>query len=115
MIRLIALDLDGTLLNTKDRVGEADARAVQRARESGVIVVLCTSRWYGIARSTAETLGLRAPLICHNGALVRTPGDTPDLVYLPLGLETAREAAAFIDQHPSSAFLTVGDTTYLRP
>ena len=115
MIRLIALDLDGTLLNTKDQVSEGNARAVQRAREKGAVVVLCTSRWYSIARTTAEALGLRAPLICHNGALVRSTDGTPDLVYLPLDLQTAREVAAFADERPSTTFLTVGQTTYLRP
>ena len=115
MIRLVALDLDGTLLSSRDQVSEANARAVQRAREGGVVVVLCTSRWYGIARGTAEALGLRAPLICHNGALVRSPDSAPDLVYLPLDPSAAREVTAFIDQHPSTAFLTVGETTYIRP
>ena len=115
MIRLIALDLDGTLLNTRDRVSEADARAVRRAREMGAVVVLCTSRWYGIARGTAEALGLQAPLICHNGALVRSPDSTADLVYLPLDPNAAREVAAFIDSQSSTTFLTVGETTYIRP
>src|SRR3990172_7397919 len=115
MIRLIALDLDGTLLNTKDQVSEGNARAVQRAREKGAVVVLCTSRWYSIARTTAEALGLRAPPICHNGAPVRSPDAPRDVVPLPLDLQTAREVAAFADERPSTTFLTVGQTTYLRP
>ncbi len=115
MFRLIALDLDGTLHDSRDRVSEANARAVQRARDQGVVVVLCTSRWYAIARGTAEALGLRAPLICHNGALVRRPDGSLDLVRLPLDLPVAREVAAFIDRQASTAVLTVGETTYLRP
>lgn len=42
--KLLALDLDGTLLNEKNQVSPRDAQAVRRAQERGVRIVLCTGR-----------------------------------------------------------------------
>jgi len=100
MIRLVALDMDGTLLNTHDGLSEANARAVRRVRDRGVEVVLCTSRWFSLAVGTAHELGLNAPLICHNGALVRTPDADSDLLHLRIDPQAAREVAAFMDGRP---------------
>ena len=58
MIRLIALDLDGTLIGPDWRVGEADSAAVAAARERGVTIVINTARWYGLALRTANYLEL---------------------------------------------------------
>jgi len=113
-IRLVALDLDGTLLSSRDGLSEANARAVRRVRDRGVVVVLCTSRWYSLAVGTARELGLRAPLICHNGALVRTLDGGPDLLHLRMDLEAAREVAAFMDGRPETSLVTVDDVSYLR-
>ena len=44
MIKLIALDLDGTLLNPDKKISEANKLAIHRAREAGVKIVLCTGR-----------------------------------------------------------------------
>ena len=114
MVRLVALDLDGTLLDSADRISEANARTVRRAVEKGVEVVLATSRWYSLARKTADALGLTAPLICHTGALIRDPTNGHDLRHLRLDMEAAREVAAYSDARRYRTFVTVDDLTYLR-
>jgi len=114
MIRLVALDLDGTLLNSQDGLSEANARAVRRVRERGVAVVLCTSRWFSLAIGTAEELGLQTPLICHNGALVRTLDAGSDLLHLRIDPQAAREVAAFMDGRSEMSLVTVDGVTYMR-
>ena len=114
MIRLIALDLDGTLLGADFRVSEADGKAVRLARERGVHIVLNTARWYGIAQRTAHRLELRTPLICHNGAHVREPDDGQELLHLRIPTEAAREIAAFCDGGGFETYTTVDGTTYMR-
>lgn len=114
MIRLIALDLDGTLLGPDWRVGAADSEAVAAARQRGVSIVLATSRWYGLARRTAERLELRAPLICHNGAHVRGPDEGTELLHLRIATEQAREIAAFCDDSEFETYTTVDGVTYVR-
>ena len=114
MIRLIALDLDGTLLGPDRQVTAADGEAVAAARERGVHIVLATSRWYGIAQRTARRLELPAPLICHNGAHIREPHDGPELLHLRIAPEVAREIAAFCDERGFETMTTVDGITYLR-
>ena len=114
MIELVALDLDGTLLNSRDGLSEASAQAVRRVRDRGVVVVLCTSRWFSLAVGTAEELGLRAPLICHNGAQVRELDADSDLLHLRMDPEAAREVAAFMDGRRETSLVTVDGVSYLR-
>jgi Cof subfamily protein (haloacid dehalogenase superfamily) len=114
MIRLIALDLDGTLLDSAFQVSPANLEAVQRARERGVEVVLSTSRWYGIAQRTARRLELRTPLICHNGAHIREPDDGAELLHLCIEREPAREIVAFCDELACETMTTIDGVTYMR-
>jgi len=113
-IRLVALDLDGTLLNSSDGVSEANARAIRRVRERGVVVVLCTSRWFSLAAHTAKELRLEAPLICQNGAQVRALDDHSDLLHLRMDLQAAREVAAFMDSRSETSLVCIDDVSYLR-
>lgn len=114
-IKLIALDLDGTLLNSAMKLSEANGEALRRALERGVQVVLATSRWFGLAKRTADRLGTGAPLICSNGALVRRPGDGRELLHLPLDREVARAVTALGDEQGWEMFTTIGEATYMRP
>lgn len=70
-IRLIALDLDGTLLDSRGEVSARNRRALAAAREKGVAVALVTGRRFRDARPLALELGLDVPVIAHNGALTK--------------------------------------------
>ncbi len=112
--KLIALDLDGTLLNSSLHLSDANAEALRQAMGRGVQVVIATSRWYGLAARTAERLGIETPLICSNGALVRRPNDGADLLHLPLDDGLAREVTAMGDDNQWEMFTTIGDATYMK-
>ena len=114
MIRLIALDLDGTLLGPDRRVSAADGEAVAEARERGVHIVLSTARWYGLADYTARRLELQAPMICHNGVHIKEPNDGPELLHRPMPQEIAREIAAFCDAGGFETYTTVDGVTSMR-
>src|ERR1700677_1320319 len=76
-IRLVAIDMDGTLLPTfAQKVGERSAQALRAAQEAGVTVAIATGRRTNYTAPLLEGLGLRAdtPLITSNGAVVRTLG-----------------------------------------
>jgi Cof subfamily protein (haloacid dehalogenase superfamily) len=72
MIRLLAVDLDGTLLTIDLRLDPRDVDAVRRAEAAGVRVVACTGRPFPGALPWVEKLGLGSPVICYQGAQVRT-------------------------------------------
>lgn len=114
MYKLIALDLDGTLLNSGLQLSDRNAAALAEAMARGVEVVIATSRWYGLAMRTAEGLGITTPLICSNGALVRRPDRRADLLHLPLDDVLAREVTAMGDENRWEMFTTIGDATYMK-
>jgi Cof subfamily protein (haloacid dehalogenase superfamily) len=76
-IRLVAIDMDGTLLPTfAQKIGDRSARALKAAQQAGIIVAIATGRRTAYTAPLLEGLGLRAdtPLITSNGAVVRTLG-----------------------------------------
>ena len=72
-IRLLALDIDGTLLNSQFQISEANLSALQRARAAGIEVVLVTGRRHDFAMPIATQLGFDDLwLISSNGAITRS-------------------------------------------
>jgi Cof subfamily protein (haloacid dehalogenase superfamily) len=83
--RLLALDVDGTLLDPAGKMRPAVCQAVAAAHQRGLRVLLCTGRRFRTALPLAQTLQLREPLIVHNGALVKdaVSGETLHQSYMP--------------------------------
>src|SRR5450432_3865881 len=71
-IRLIALDIDGTLLNSKWKVSAVNCAAIAEATRRGIEVALVTGRRYDFALPVARQIGSPLTMIVNNGALVRT-------------------------------------------
>lgn len=71
--RLLALDLDGTILDFKLNLDPRDVKALHRIVAGGVTVVACTGRPFPGALPWAQRLGLDGPIVCYQGAEVRTP------------------------------------------
>lgn len=70
MIRLVASDLDGTLLNNEWQISPQNSAAIRQTVAKGVKVTLATGRMAASTRKYAEQLGLDVPLITYHGALV---------------------------------------------
>ncbi|WP_256439069.1 Cof-type HAD-IIB family hydrolase [Sediminibacillus dalangtanensis] len=71
-IKLIALDMDGTLLNSNEEVSEANRKAITAARNNGVEVVLSTGRHRSSCEAHAVSLNLSSYLITVNGSEIWT-------------------------------------------
>ena len=71
MIKLLALDLDGTLLNSRGDITKENIEAINKAEQNGVLVTIATGRRFRDALPVAHQLKLNAPVICHNGALLK--------------------------------------------
>jgi Cof subfamily protein (haloacid dehalogenase superfamily) len=74
MIRLIALDLDGTVLDSHGQIPDANRTAIARAIDAGVEVAIATGRRYEFARPIFERLPAPLTLILSNGAIVKAHG-----------------------------------------
>ncbi len=73
-VRLIAIDIDGTLLDSKVEISPANLNALRRANEAGVEIVLVTGRRHKFALPVAQSLGFDLWLISSNGAVTRSTG-----------------------------------------
>jgi len=102
MIRLLALDIDGTLLDTEGRIPAANRDAIARAIDAGVEVALATGRRYEFARPIFEALPGPLTLILSNGAIVKAH-DGRTLMRNLLPRETARAVLAGFLEHRASA------------
>ena len=108
--RLLAVDVDGTLLNSHDRLSPATCQAVRRAIGAGIRVVLATGRRYGRVLHLVEPLGVDVPLITASGALIKHPADhrtlfraefSPSLLrdVLDVVAECGHDALLYADTH----------------
>ncbi|HLQ98210.1 MAG TPA: Cof-type HAD-IIB family hydrolase [Candidatus Dormibacteraeota bacterium] len=71
-MKLIATDLDGTLLNELGKVSTENAQAIKNALDQGIQVVVATGRAYEAAYLPLQEVGLSLPIICLNGAMTYT-------------------------------------------
>jgi Cof subfamily protein (haloacid dehalogenase superfamily) len=75
MYKLIAIDIDDTLLNDEHRISPGTKAALEEAVANGVTVTLATGRMYASARNVGAQLGLNVPLITYQGSLVKNATD----------------------------------------
>jgi Cof subfamily protein (haloacid dehalogenase superfamily) len=101
-IRLLALDIDGTLLDSSGQVPAANRAAVQRAIDAGIDIALATGRRYEFARPIFEQLPAPLTLILSNGAIVKTR-DGRTLTRRLLPRDTARAILERTPDHRGSA------------
>jgi Cof subfamily protein (haloacid dehalogenase superfamily) len=71
-VRLIAIDIDGTLLDSKAQISQANLDALRRAHQAGVEIILVTGRRHRFALPVAESLGFELWIISSNGAVTRS-------------------------------------------
>ena len=112
MIRLIALDIDGTLLDSRWQVPEVNRAAIREATACGIEVALVTGRRFDFARPVIDQIDSPLTLIVSGGALVKTR-DGRTLIHHLLPREVAREvlegtrafraAAALVFDRPRAA------------
>jgi len=114
--RLLALDIDGTILGPDREVSDTTRKAIGEALRRGLRVVLCTGRRYRSALPIARSLGLPGPIVVHNGALVKDTarGTTIEATYLAVELQAEIRAVlrshgaplVYVDGWPEEDVLT---------
>jgi Cof subfamily protein (haloacid dehalogenase superfamily) len=105
-IRLLALDLDGTLLNGRGQISQRNRRALDTARDTGVRVAVVTGRRFRDSRPIALELGLDVPVIAHNGALTKHAQTLETVAVLPLALEAALKAMEIGREYGADALVS---------
>lgn len=104
-VRLIAIDIDGTLLNSEFKIPAANLAALRQAHEMGVEIVLVTGRRHTFALPIAEMIGFNVWMMTSNGAVTKSmAGEFFHRDLLPIA--TARRLLAHMDPFRSNCVLT---------
>jgi Cof subfamily protein (haloacid dehalogenase superfamily) len=104
-IRLLAVDIDGTLLNSQFHISPADHDSLRQAHQSGIEVLLVTGRRHTFALPIAQQLGFPLWLISSNGAVTRSlAGDNFHRDLLPV--ETCRQLCSTMQQFRGNTVVT---------
>lgn len=89
--KLIAADLDDTLLNDDLQVSPRNRRSFILAQEKGLVVTIATGRMFRSALPVALDLDIKGPIISYQGALVRGVSDNKVFIHRPVPVELAKE------------------------
>ena len=92
-IKLIAIDLDDTLLDNRQQLSPRTLAVLQQAMRNGVAVTIATGRMFQSALPFATELGIKLPLITYNGALIRQGDNGETIFHRPIETELAQELA----------------------
>jgi hydroxymethylpyrimidine pyrophosphatase-like HAD family hydrolase len=114
-IRLIALDLDGTLLAPDETVSAANRRAIADALAAGIRVVLVTGRGVDTPVAISRELGLNLPVICCHGALTKDFAANKVLVHIPVPLVYAKPMVEYAEQQGLALALYIAESFHRLP
>ena len=97
--KLIALDVDGTLLDGESRLTARTKKALREALRQGIHVSLATGRMYPSALPLIQEIGSESPCVFYNGAVVRRPGAAKAIYRREIGAELTSEIVNFYREH----------------
>lgn len=109
-IRLLALDIDGTLTNSLHEVCRTNLDAIARARRAGVFVTVSTGRGYRASRHILEAMDLRGPTVHYGGAWVLNAPEGRTLRLSPMDADLVHEVLLLARELRTAAQLYQGDT-----
>ena len=96
--KLIAVDIDGTLLNPLRELEKPTIEAARACMDKGAYFVLSSGRMPAALKDIGEKLGVNAPAVCYNGGAVVELGTGKTLFSTPVDLELAREIALTLEE-----------------
>lgn len=113
-IKLIASDMDGTLLDSHKKISSKTAEVIKEAIAAGKMFIIATGRMYISARPYAQQLGLDVPIVTYNGALVR--GSKSGKIYYerPVKKDIAQRVLDFCKEKGYYLQFYVGDQCFIK-
>lgn len=114
MYKMLAIDIDDTLINDEKQVTPGTAQALAEAMARGVTVTLATGRMYASATQLASQLGLNVPLISYQGALVKNTLDGQVLYERAVPSKAARRIFEYCEQNGLHLQTYLDDVLYVK-
>jgi len=90
-IKGVAIDLDGTLLNTNHEISNYNKKVIRKLEEEGIRIMIATGRTYESLYKYKEELNLDSPVICYNGAKVMNGKNDEEILEMPLENKHVKE------------------------
>jgi Cof subfamily protein (haloacid dehalogenase superfamily) len=114
LIRLIALDVDGTLVGDDGTISPRVREAIAAAKARGVAATIVTGRMFAAARPFADTLGITGPIVCYQGAAIFEAASGKILRQTPVPRDVAHDVLDWADAHNVHAQCYANDTLYVQ-
>lgn len=111
--KLIAVDMDDTLLRHDKTISKENIEALHKAREKGVYVVISTGRVFASAYAYADMIGFRTYIIASNGALIRDPNN--NTIYESILNYDSMVEIIKVCQKYNTYFQLISETTIFSP
>ena len=115
MYRLIALDLDGTVLTSSVDILPSTVEAVAYARKKGAKVIVCTGRIVGEAAVFAKEIGASSLLISAGGAAISDVRNSRNVREWAMPWDIGARVVEAVQNRPVTVMIYVGDRLYLNP
>ena len=112
--RLIAIDMDGTLLNNDLEISPRVMQAIREVEKRGTQVTICTGRMFASARPYAEQLRFDVPIITYNGALVKNSQTAEILYERVLPLDEAKQVVLKCRKYGFTLNLYINDELFVE-
>ncbi len=113
-IKLVAIDLDGTLLTTDKSLSARNIDAIKQCAAQDIRIVIATTRGRGYVRRICDLLELHDPIVCSTGAEVLATPIGPVWAYHTIPLAVAQAIVYLADAHDWYLSTTVGTMRYWR-
>jgi len=114
MYKLIAIDIDDTLINDDKEVTPATQQALEQAVAKDVVVTLATGRAYASAQKIARQTGLNVPIITYQGALIKNLMDEKVLYERYVPKDAAHKLFEYCIEHNLHLQVYIDDKLYAR-
>lgn len=121
-IRLLVLDIDGTIAGESNQISPAVKQAVQAVQERGIAVAIATGRMFRSALRFHQEIGSTLPLMAYQGALIQDPATGTIHQHLPVSAKVAAQLLDYLEEveqnmlgdHPLSIHFYLNDQLYVR-
>lgn len=104
-IKLICIDMDGTLLMDQQNISEENKKAIKDAVSRGVHVAITTGRVYNCAKLYSDEIGLKTPIIASNGAFIGS-SNGENIYNNPLNSNEIKDFLSLTRQYGLLSYLT---------
>ena len=113
-VKLVAIDLDDTLLDSVFHISQAGKAAIKEAVGQGVVVTIASGRMFSAVLPIADELGIDVPLITYNGALIKSARSKEVSPHLPVPCDTAREVIRYAMENNLHINAYIDDVVYVN-